>query len=465
LSVIAHELATFSTELTIDDVPQGVRDRAILHLADCLGIAVASTSMDFGESIHRAGRRLGQGGESRALGFGTALPVASAALVNGTLIHGLDFDDTHFEAIHHASAPALAAALSVAEAEDASGSDLLLAYIIGLEVGIRLAIGGQGEFHDRGFHPTGILGTFAAVAATGSLRKVSPDTMVRGMGLAGSQAAGLLELHHSWLKRLHPGWASHSGIIASTMAEEGFVGPASVFEGDNGLFMSHLGRVPDRESLHLDDLGSHWTASELALKPYPCCHFTHAFIDAALELREELLGAGRSIEDIESIVCPTSERLIPAVAAPVDRRIAPETIYDALFSIQFAVALALQEGRVDLASFYDQPLDNPDVRRVAALVTCPVDPQSDYPVHFPGEVIITFKDGTVLRKRHASSRGTHEQPLSESEVMDKFHSNVARTWDETKAQAAAKTVLAMEGLSAKELVDAFVETSTDGEGA
>jgi 2-methylcitrate dehydratase PrpD len=297
------------------------------------------------------------------------------------------------------------------------------------------------------------------VCATGSVRGVSPTTMVRAMGLAGSQAAGILELHHSWLKRLHPGWAAHSGIVASTLAEEGFVGPATVFEGDNGLFKSHLGRVPDRGSLHLDDLGTRWMSAELALKPYPCCHFTHAFIDCALELREELLDSGRSLDDIVSIVAPTSERLIPAVAAPVDRRIAPETIYDALFSIQFAVALALEQGRVDLASFYDQPLDDPAVRRIAALVTCPVDPQSDYPVHFPGEVVITLKDGSVLRKRHASSRGTHEQPLSESEVVDKFRSNVTRRWDDAAAVEMSKTALSVENLSATELVDAFSEAS------
>ncbi|MGZ6852574.1 MAG: MmgE/PrpD family protein [Mycobacteriaceae bacterium] len=460
--MIAEELASFATGLTLEQVPQEVRERAVLHMIDCLGIAVASTSMDFGESVHRAGSRLGQGDESRVVGWGTALPAASAALVNGTLIHGLDFDDTHIEAIHHASAPALAAALAVADAEDVSGGELLLAYIVGLEVGCRLAIAGEGEFHDRGFHPTGIMGTFAAVCVAGKLRGVEPEVMVRALGLAGSQAAGLLELHHSWLKRLHPGWASHSGIIASTLAEEGFIGPASVFEGDNGLYRSHLGRVPTREALHLDDLGTRWMSAEIALKPYPCCHFTHAFIDAALDLREEILDGGRSLDDIVSIECPTSERLIPAVAAPVERRVAPETIYDALFSIQFAVALALQDGRVDLASFYDQPLDAPEVRRLAALVTCPIDPASDYPRHFPGEVIIRFSDGTVLQRRHATSRGTQEQPLSEADVLAKFRSNVTRRWDGPTGDRISKEVLAVEGMSARDFIGLFCEPHLDG---
>lgn len=455
--VIAQELAAFATGLTIDQVPSHVRERAVLHLADCLGIAVASTTFDFGDSVHRAGSRLGRGDESRVLGWGTPLPTASAALVNGTLIHGLDFDDTHIEAIHHASAPALAAALAVADEQNSTGEDMLLAYIIGLEVGIRLAIAGEGEFHDRGFHPTGILGTFAAVCVTGRLRGVSADVMVRALGLAGSQAAGLLELHHSWLKRLHPGWAAHSGIVASTLAEEGFIGPATVFEGDNGLYRSHLDRIPDRAALHLDDLGTRWMAAEIALKPYPCCHFTHAFIDAALELREEILDGGRSLDDIVAIECPTSERLIPAVAAPVDRRIAPETIYDALFSIQFAVALALQDGRVDLASFYDQPLDDPAVRAIAAKVTCPVDDASDYPVHFPGEVVIRLSDGTVLQRRHPTSRGTHEQPLSEADVLAKFRSNLQRRWDTATAEEIAKEVLSVEKTSARTFIGTFCE--------
>jgi 2-methylcitrate dehydratase PrpD len=445
-TTVSEELAAFVRELSIEDVPAPVLVRARLHMLDALGIAVASSGMDFGHAVHRAGSRLGAGRDSRVLGFGTSLPAPSAALVNGTLIHGLDFDDTHIEAIHHATAPALAAALAVGEQEHADGASTLLAYVIGLEVGCRLAAAASGGFHDRGFHPTGIMGTFAAVCGTGKLRDVSPQTLVHALGLAGSQAAGILEINNSWLKRMHPGWAAHSAIVACTMAEEGFVGPATVFEGPHGLYASHLGTVPDRNALGLDDLGTRWMTAEIALKPYPCCHFTHAFIDAALDLRAELGDQGISLEDVRRIECPTSARLMPVITEPVERKIAPPTIYDALFSVQYAVAMALVHGRVDLAAFYDAPLDDPRVLAVASRVTCGPDPESDYPRHFPGEVVLHTEDGRTLRKRVPASRGTPEFPLSEAEVTAKFASNAGRELAAEAVRDIAGTVTRIEHL-------------------
>lgn len=445
-TTVSGELAAFVRELSIDDVPAPVLFRARLHMLDALGIAVASSGMDFGRAIHRAGSRLGAGRDSRVLGFGTSLTAPSAALVNGTLIHGLDFDDTHIEAIHHATAPALAAALAVGEQEHADGASTLLAYVIGLEIGCRLAAAGSGGFHDRGFHPTGIMGTFAAVCGTGKLRDVSPQTLVNALGLAGSQASGILEINNSWLKRMHPGWAAHSAIVASTMAEEGFVGPATVFEGPHGLYASHLGTVPDRHALGLDDLGTRWMTAEIALKPYPCCHFTHAFIDAALELRAELSDQNISLDDVRHIECPTSVRLMPVVTEPAERKIAPPTIYDALFSVQYAVALALVHGRVDVAGFYDAPLDDPHVLAVASKVTCGPDPDSDYPRHFPGEVVLHTEVGRTLRKRVPASRGTSELPLSESEVAAKFASNAGRELPAEAVRDITGTVARIEDL-------------------
>lgn len=446
LPTVAGRIAEFVHDLNPAEVPEHVRDRAKLHLLDALGIAIASSGMDFGQAVHRAGHRLGRGEESRALGFGTPLPASSAALVNGTLIHGLDFDDTHIEAIHHATAPALAAALAVGEGEHADGPSTLLAYVIGLEIGCRLAAAGSGAFHDRGFHPTGILGTFAAACAAGKLRRVSARTLVDTLGLCGSQAAGILEIRRSWLKRFHPGWAAHAGIIASTLAQEGFVGPATVFEGPQGLYASHLGRAPEPESLGLDDLGSRWMAAEIALKPYPCCHFTHAFIDAALELRTEVGADGVRPEEVESIECPTTDRLRPVVTDPADHKTAPPTIYDALFSVQYAVALALVRGRVDLAAFYDEPLDDAEVLAVAGRVRCPPDPASDYPRHFPGEVVLHLRDGRTLRRRIPASRGTPDRPLSAEEVAEKFHANAERELSAPSARAAAAMVDRIEDL-------------------
>lgn len=443
-STYTEDLAEFVTGLSIDDIPEDVRKKARLHFLDAVGVALAATTTDFGSAIHSAGQRLGSGQDSSVIGFGTRLPAASAALVNGALIHGLDFDDTHIGAIYHASAPALATVLAVAEAEDSSGEEALLAFVLGLEVGSRLAGAVPGELHDRGFHPTGILGTFAATAVAGRLQRLVPDALVRGFGLAGSQAGGVLEINGSWLKRLHPGWAAHSGIAASMMGAAGFVGPRTILEGEHGVYQAHVGRIPSRTEVGLDSLGSVWMTRDIALKPYPCCHFTHAFVDAALHLRGELVTRGIGLNQIERIEAPTSERLFHAVVEPRDAKIAPRTTYDALFSIQYASALALVTGQVDLAAFYDRPYDDATVLATAAKITCPVDAESDYPQRFPGELALHLKDGSVLRQRIPASKGTPDNPLGAAAVLDKFRTTAGRVLSSDQVEHLIEMLLTID---------------------
>ncbi len=423
---VSEKLAQFVSELSMSDVPAEVRAVARAHLLDGLGIALASSDMDFAHSVHQAASQLGKGREAHTIGLGTGLPAPAAALVNGTLIHGLDFDDTHIEAIYHATAPALAAGLAVGQAEHADGETTLLAYIIGLEVGCRIAAAAAGKFHDRGFHPTGIAGTFAAACVAAKLRNQSAPVLAHALGICASQAAGTLELGQSWLKRLHPGWAAHAGIIASTLAGAGFVGPLTIFEGPRGLYGSHLGDPGAAAALNLHDLGSRWMAADIAIKPYPCCHFTHAFIDAALQILTGLGGDTLRPDEVDRIVCPTSERVMSSVTEPAAKKQAPDTLYNAQFSVQYAVAYALVRGRVDLATFYDETLDDPEVLAMAAKVTCPVDPDSDFPRHFPGEVIVHLRTGETVRRRVPASSGTPDNPLSPEAITGKFTANAAR---------------------------------------
>ncbi|MGW4587760.1 MmgE/PrpD family protein [Amycolatopsis thermoflava] len=453
-------IARWASGLTLADIPAAARDTARDHLLDAVGTALAAVGTDFGDAVHTAATRLGAGAEAHVLGYGTALPAASAALANGTLMHGLDFDDTHIGAIYHASGPALATALAIGEAEGADGAEVLTAYVVGLEVGCRLAAAGAGEFHARGFHPTGVVGAFAAACVAARLRGLGADVLASALGLCGSQASGILEIHGSWLKRMHPGWAAHAGIVAVTMAEAGFRGPAAVFEGPKGLFASHLGHVP--ADLGLDDLGKRWWTPEIALKPYPCCHFIHAFADAAFAVLDQLGADHIAPEDVDHIVCPASPGVIPQVVKPAEVKIAPKTVYDALFSVQFVVATALVRRRVDLGVFYDEPLDDPAVLAMAAKVSCPPDPHSDYPTHFPGEVELHLTDGRVLRHRVPASHGTPEWPLSSDEVRRKFLGNAGRSLPQERADAVAAAVGELESA---ESVAAIVGIARAGEGA
>ncbi len=457
LTTLSARLAAAVEAMALTDIPAPVLTVAKAHLLDGLGIGIASTGMDYGRAVHQAGAQLGHSHESRALGFGTPMPAPSTALVDGTLIHGLDFDDTHIGAIYHATAPALATALAVGEATHVDGASLLLAYVIGLEVGCRLAAAGAGKFHARGFHPTGIAGTFASACVAAKLRGLPAATLVLALGLCGSQAAGILELHESWLKRMHPGWAAHAGIIATTLAEAGFRGPATVLEGPAGLYASHIGERPTATDLGLDDLGTRWMTAEIALKPYPCCHFTHAFADAAFGLLHDLGREQLAADEVERIVCPTAPALIPMVTQPAADKIAPTTIYDALFSVQYVVACALVGRGVGLATFYDQPLDHREAVAMAALVTCPPDPETDFPAHFPGEVELHLADGRTLHRKLAYSHGTPEDPLNDTEVLAKFTATAGRRLPPDQVQRIAHHVQHLDQLpDVAEIIDACV---------
>jgi 2-methylcitrate dehydratase PrpD len=199
--------------------------------------------------------------------------------------------------------------------------------------------------------------------------------------------------------------------------------------------------VPTGKASTVCDLGSVWHVRDLAFKPYPCCHLMHAFVDAALYLRDQV---GPALHEIERIDCPLSDRLQALLYEPRELRIRPPTIYDALFSVPYAVALALVRGRVDLAAFYDEPLDDPRVLAVSAKTFCPTDAASDYPRHFPGEVRIRLKNGQIFARREGASRGTPERPLSAREIGDKYFANATRTIKRSAAAELRRRILAIE---------------------
>jgi 2-methylcitrate dehydratase PrpD len=436
----SEKIAQFALNLKISDVPTAVLTLAKEHFLDVIGIALASSRFDIGRAVLQGARELGEGQAAMAIGSGVRLPAASAALVNGVLAHALDFDDTHIGAIYHASAQAMAASLAAGQANGSSGKEVLLAFTAALEIGCRLATFGAPDFHNRGFHPTALCGTFAAAAAAGRLYRADQQALVWSLGLCGSMASGILIGGTSWLKRMHPGWSAHSALAAVALGRAGFLGPDTVFEAPKGgFYATHIQRIPEGEALPTFELGENWQTLGIALKPYPCCHFIHAFVDAALELRGQF-----ALEDIERIECPLTADLHKMVAEPREACIRPAIPYRALFSVQYVVALALARGRVDLAAFHDEPLNAPDVLSVAERTFCINDPASDFPRHFPGEVIVHLKDGRILRNRKAASLGTPDVPLSTAALKTKFMTNATRAISQQAAEQLIDKVLNIE---------------------
>ena len=230
---------------------------------------------------------------------------------------------------------ALPCAMGVAEAIDASGRDLLAAYILGVETVVRVCGAAKGGFHHFGFHPTGVTAHFSCALQAGWLYGLNPRQLTMAQGLVGSTAAASQEFleEGAWNKRLHPGWAGVAGITAAHMARNGYVGPTKTYEGRFGLYQSHLQTLKDDVDYHdvTAELGTRWETSVVAIKPFPICHLIHACADAALVLREK---HKLKPEDIVSVQALIPEPTIHIIAQPEANKIKPVSDYDGKFSVQ-----------------------------------------------------------------------------------------------------------------------------------
>ena len=269
---ISRRLADFAAGLHYEDLPAEVVERTKLLILDTAGIMVrARNDAESTPAMVRAIERLGLAtGDCAVPGDVKTYAPSAAALLNGTLAHSLDFDDTHAEASLHSSAPIVPAALAAAEMMGASGKDLIAACVAGYEVQIRLSLAlGPSDHYDRGYHPTATCGIFGAVAAAGKLLGMDADQIDSGFGIALSQSAGSMQFlaDGAWTKRSHVGQAAQNGLMCAVMALEGFKGPRHAFEGKWGFLHAYAPNADHAKATK--DLGTEWQTMRLAVKPFP----------------------------------------------------------------------------------------------------------------------------------------------------------------------------------------------------
>jgi 2-methylcitrate dehydratase PrpD len=213
---LSLEIGTWAQAVSITDVPKHVQDQALLNILDAVGIAFASTHYEFATRSIAASVALGSGPRG-VIACSERLTVRDQAMLNGILIHGLDFDDTHVPGVIHATASALPTAIAIADDRELSGNDLVLGFLVALEIGARVGTAANGGFHAQGFHPTGLAGAFGAATAAAKMIGLDAHGIASAQGIVGSLASGSMEFLETgaWTKRLHPGWAAVSGITAA----------------------------------------------------------------------------------------------------------------------------------------------------------------------------------------------------------------------------------------------------------
>ena len=447
-ALISEVLASFVGGTAADRIPSDVAMRAKYLILDAVGIALASTTYDFAHRAMTAIAGLAGPGEAAVIGMPARLPLRDAALVNGILVHGLDFDDTHSGGVIHTTASLLPTVLAVGGRQRASGRDMLAAYVLGVEAAARLGAVAKGAFHQVGFHPTGLVGAFACALAAGRLMGLSDKQLTMAQGLVLSAGAGSLEFLEdgAWNKRFHPGWAAASALTAVALAQQGFVGARRAYEGRFGLYSSHLQAHHDPANLALATaaLGETWELLQVAVKPYPACHFVHACADAAIHLVREQGLVASEIERVRALV---PAEVVKTVCEPVANKRSPANSYDAQFSIPYVVAAALRRGRFTLDELEDDALGDPDILSLAARVDYEVDPAATFPRHYSGEVIALTRGGRTLRHREQINRGNGERPLTEADIVDKFHRNAARAVSSDRADRIEHLVLGLDTLA------------------
>jgi len=429
-----ERFAAWAAAFRADDIPDPVRRVMRRALLDSCGLMVAARNEDYIRATVAAsdGR-----GPCTAIGHEGGFDVASAALINGTAVHGEDFDDTFEGTPVHVGAVMVPALLSAAEHRNLSGHDVLRGLAAGSELICRLALVAPTAMHRQGFHPTAVCGAFGAAAGIAVALGLPAAQIASALGIVGSMASGIIEYlaEGTWTKRMHPGWAAQAGWRAARLAEEGFRGPRTVFEGDHGAFKAFAVPEIERNFSHLTDgWGTTWEVADLAFKPYACGTMAQPFIDCAIQLRDRV-GAGTGIERIDAKV---GEGTVHRLWEPHAEKIRPSTPYSAKFSVPFCVAVALADGKAGLGQFTEQRIADRAVTDLAAKVHYETDPDNEYPRNYTGHLVVTLDDGSRLAADQPCLRGGRGAPLNDAEIERKYYSNVAfGGWATGRAEALA----------------------------
>lgn len=423
----ADRLAEFAVDLQPEDVPENLIRQAELSTLDFFGVVLAGARTPAGQLIGEYARAHGGAAEATLIGSHERVALAAAVLANGTRAHSVELDDheAHMRSKVHPGVVVMPAAWAVSEITGpVAGLEFLTAMIVGYDVIGRLsAATSYPDFlgKARGFHTTGLFGSFAAAATAGRLLGLTSDQISSAFGICGSMCAGLQETVNAgaMMKPFHAGWSAQSGVIAAQLAARGYVGPRSVFEGKRGFYRAYCGDGDYDLSVIDRDLGSEFDIALIMYKPYACAGGIHPALTAIDKLRE---AHSFSWTDVERVVVRTSEHARDSFATPHDVKCAPPSGNAAQHSLPFSVAVLLVDGVALIEQFTNEAVRRSEVLDVARRVEVQADPgiHSDDPEDEPADVTVHLRDGEVLQRDVRGGLGSLAVPMTEQQLIDKY---------------------------------------------
>lgn len=415
-------VAGFVRDIPASAVPALAYEKAMANIVDTIGCILAGANSEVRKPIEAFLKQGAASGSNIVAGTPLRTSPALAALANGSFGHALDFDDTLSMMPAHPSAVVVPALLSMFGPKT-SGQQFVDAYIIGIEVGAKLGLGVANGHYRRGFHATGTLAIFSAVAALGRLHALNDTTLRHAFGIASSMASGVRCNFGTMTKPLHAGWASHNAVSAIQLARAGITANQDAFEAKAGFFDAY-GTDQSSAARTVNALGKPFVVADpgLALKKYPCIYLLHRPIDALLRLRAEL---GMSPENIDFIEC----RGAPGAFLPLVTKL-PASGLEAKFSMEYVLAVGALDGRYDLAAFEDEAVRRPILAKLYPRMRRVEDPRclggdTEPQTRSAGslgfiEVTVRLLDGRQQTLRIDTPPGSPQRPLGWSDLSEKF---------------------------------------------
>ena len=417
---MTEKFAEFCEQLKYEDLSPEVIKRTKLLILDTVGIIIrARHDAESTSSLVSAIEKLEMSnGSCQVFSDKKTYSPSAAALLNGTLAHSLDFDDTHAEASLHSSAPILSAALAAAQMNKSSGQELITACVVGYEVQIRLGLaGGASAHYKKGFHPSATCGIFGAAAAAGFLMGLTKEQYISAFGIALSQSAGSMQFltDGAWTKRSHVGQAAQNGLSCAILAGEGFKGPSKAFEGQSGYLHSYASGGNIKKAI--DGLGEKFETLNLGVKPYPSCRYSHAAIDGLIELKKEL---NFSSEDLDDVDIGLSETALNIIGYPLNDKQNPKSIVDGQFSMPFCAAVTVKSGGLQWDD-YKNHLNNSDTLSLCNKIKVSPDKDAEEccPEYMSAKVKVVVK-GKKHEKFVKIPKGEPENFMDDAEFISKF---------------------------------------------
>ena len=440
-------IARFVSALDYRRIPPEVIGRIKLLMLDSLGCALYAADRQWSCILQE---RLGLLDTTRACTvWGTRLKLSAphAALLNGTQIQGFELDDVHRRARMHIGASVIPALFAIAETfPGMNGRDFLVAAVAGYEVGPRVAMCMGGAHADQGWHSTATLGVFAAAAAAARAMKLDVDKTVHALGIAGTQASGLLAAQYgAMVKRMHTGRASQSGLYGALLADAGFTGIANIFESEYGGFCTTFSRSTD--NFKLDELnagfGSTWHTMEVALKFYSCVASSHTALDAIHDMRRERpFKAG----EIRKIVVHASKVTMEHAGWPY----VPQGLTSAQMNLSYCVATFLLEGDCSVDQFTEDKVADPARMALAAKVEVQHDPaitEKGPRFRHMTHVEAHFLDGTVMKRTVEAARGNENAFAPDADIVSKFQKLGSHTLPLPQVEQLRDAMLTLDEIS------------------